>query len=388
MNRTPGGRSAAAAAALLSLAITACRDKGQEDTPGKEAEPEGAAMVRTLQAEGVSDDDGIWALEVAVEEGETALMITAQGELTQSLEAVYDPDGERVAHWREWYDDQSLTSAFYPYYDEVVINWPVRAEDAPLRPGTWTFELASTNNSGNYADGVEVSATVQLKEDPDLGAATIAARIVYADGLEEDAELVAAVEAAAERWREIWAAYGISLEESWGVAPEVDGDVGWDLGDSALQDASAEGTDTDVLVVIVEEIGGDSYTYGVAGNIPGSVLPIPHSAVVVGWLAHAGGNGQFSEDDIRLMGETMAHEVGHYSGLFHPAEFDYSSYQPYAWDALTDTESCATYNQCENALGENLMFAFPVCPSWTYCNPQDVLSEQQQGVEHRYLGAL
>jgi hypothetical protein len=376
---------------VVVFASLGCKDKGGDGDAGDggdDGPPKGADMVRTVTASGVSDGDGIWALEVDVEEGETALMITAIGELTQSLESVFDPDGERVATWRDWYDDESLTQAFYPYYDEVVINWPVRAVDAQLRPGTWTFELASTTSSGNYSDDVEVEATVQLKKDPDLNASEITVRIVYADGLEGDGDIVSAVEAASERWREIWANYGITLVESYDVAPDVDEEQGWYLDSSELQDAAAQGNDTDLMLVVVEEIGGDSYTYGVAGGIPGSVLPIPNSTVLLSWLAHAGGNGQFSDGDISLMGETMAHEIGHYIGLFHIAEFDYDTYQPYAWDALEDTEECSTYYGCENALGENLMFAFPVCTSWTSCNPQGDMTDEQVGVSQRYLGAL
>jgi hypothetical protein len=40
---------------------------------------------------------------------------------------------------------------------------------------------------------------------------------------------------------------------------------------------------------------------------------------------------------------------------------------------------------CENNLGDNLMYPYPICAG-ARCTRQDQLTEDQQGVAHRYLG--
>ena len=64
--------------------------------------------------------------------------------------------------------------------------------------------------------------------------------------------------------------------------------------------------------------------------------------MVVSWLEGAGYDGQFNAEEIQMLGETMAHEIGHYMGLYHPVEASYNY-----WDALEDTEECGTWNACE-----------------------------------------
>ena len=101
------------------------------------------------------------------------------------------------------------------------------------------------------------------------------------------------------------------------------------------------------------------------------------------WVAHAGSNGTFSESEILLMGETMAHEMGHYIGLFHPVEDGWVYF-----DALEDTVTCNSWEQCDNRLGDNLMYPYPVCTGFSFdsCGRQDVLTAEQAGVQNRYLG--
>ena len=82
------------------------------------------------------------------------------------------------------------------------------------------------------------------------------------------------------------------------------------------------------------------------------------------------------------MGETMAHEVGHFMGLFHPVEQTFDR-----WDACDDTPNCASAAECEGVLGNNLMYPAPVC-DFTSCIEQDQLSDVQVEILQRYTGAL
>ncbi|MEC7983511.1 MAG: hypothetical protein VX278_00020, partial [Myxococcota bacterium] len=76
----------------------------------------------------------------------------------------------------------------------------------------------------------------------------------------------------------------------------------------------------------------------------------------------------------------LAHEAGHYLGLFHPHEVDYRS-----WDALEDTPDCEGSGVCDTSLQGNLMYPYPIC-SVSSCRPQEELTTDQTGVMHRYVG--
>jgi len=319
--------------------------------------------------------------EVEVGRDDRSLMVTAETTQLIGLEALYDPDGEEVLYWEDWYyEDTTLTNAFFFWGRDMTFNWPVRAQDGPLQRGTWSLEVAVLTSDYYYVDGAEVRATVQTNRDDALDQGTVHARIVYAEGVDENDDVVAALEEAVERWRELYEAFGLVLDESYDTS-DMDADLPYvGEGDNAIASETARGDGTQVTVIIGEVIDGQGDLYGTAGNIPGSLAPTGRSAVAISWLANAGTDGVFSEDDTRLFGETLAHEVGHYLGLYHPVETTWSTY-----DALDDTVECTNASRCEDELGENLLFPYPIC-TWNGCAPQSELSGDQVGVTQRYTG--
>lgn len=330
-----------------------------------------------------SNNQGLVQIDVDLDGDQSAFLITVESSKYPVLEEVKDPDGNTVLYWEDWlYGNESLTYAFFWAGKSMAFNWPIRPEDGPLQSGTWTVIVSTIDNSGYYSGGTDVDVTIDKKADPSFSAGEVRARIVWADGVGDDADVVAGVEAAVERWREVWGQYGLELVESYHDS-DLDPDLSFYANGSSDVEANAERFDgKEVIVVIGDTIDGDTYTYGVSGGIPGSIEPNRYSFVVISWLAHAGNNGTFSDNELQLMGETMAHEVGHYTGLFHPVESDYAYY-----DALDDTPTCNNWQTCENQMGDNLMFPYPLCYG-NSCDPQDVLTDDQQGVGHRYTGAL
>ena len=151
-------------------------------------------------------------------------------------------------------------------------------------------------------------------------------------------------------------------------------------GDDLYAELSADSGETELLMVIVETLDGGVNYLGYAGGIPGALTPSPRAAITLSWLANSGVDGHFNEDDIRLFGETMAHEASHYMGLFHPVEESLESR-----DALEDTQDCEPIEDCEERYGDNLMFPYPIC-SFSGCLPQERLTSDQTGVLHRYTG--
>ena len=364
----------------LLLLVTACELPSLGG--GKDGEPKPYVIT---EKDLTIDEGDLGTLELEIDEGMNGFLITAYGTNFLSVDEVINPDGDSVFYWEDWYNEPTwLTSAIYPIATDCPFQWPIRPEDGPgddeqLDEGTWTIYLGSYNRFGSpKAD--EVTVQIHRKRDEDLDEGRIGVRIVYADGVDDDEDVVAAVEASAERWREIWAEYDLVLDEEYDSS-DIDPDLSSPSDRTDELETLSEETDgRQITVVIGETIDSSELYYGVTGNIPGSLSPSPRAGIVISWIANSGGDGKFSDDDIRLFGETLAHEVGHYMGLFHPVEMTWDS-----WDALDDTQKCSSQSKCEDGLGDNLMFPYPVC-SWTSCVAQDQMSDTQVGVIQRYTG--
>ena len=104
------------------------------------------------------------------------------------------------------------------------------------------------------------------------------------------------------------------------------------------------------------------YELGIAAGIPGpnGIPGTAASGVMVSVDTHLDGDGETLLTD--LMGETMAHEVGHQLGLFHTTEDTGTEHDP-----IGDTPECdveydldgdgeLTAEECEAAGGRNFMF--------------------------------
>ena len=328
--------------ATLALACT-----GDPDGKKGDVEVSQDGNLTTLRTTATTDGRGTAEIDVPVD-GHASFLVTARTRSGEwpSVEYLEDADGRMVMSWEDWYGAYSLTSAIFPEARDTALNWPVRPDDGALEDGTWTVAVAVTDDQGYYLSGETLDVVVQLREDQDgFGAGRVQVALVYADGLADDAEVVRGTEGAIARWREVWAAYGVELVLTT-AASGIDPDLSDLYGpDDDVYDQSAAGTDSDITVLIGETIGGlDSY--GIAGGIPGMLTESERGAVVISWLANAGGDEDFSEEDMRIYGETLAHEVGHYAGLFHPVEdgWDY-------WDALDDTDEAGTSAAASRASG-------------------------------------
>lgn len=166
------------------------------------------------------------------------------------------------------------------------------------------------------------------------------------------------------QFKEIYAAIGVS------VGPFIYKDVAGSMAVSgAVIDNDAElaqlfGTadssaEAGLHFFFIEQFAGDEggyVTLGQSGGIPGppSYPGLPHGGVAVA-LAYL-------DDDVSVFATTMAHEGGHYMGLFHTTEQDGKSYDP-----LLDTPQCPASmdsngdghlsdKECSNYGSDNLMF--------------------------------
>jgi hypothetical protein len=120
--------------------------------------------------------------------------------------------------------------------------------------------------------------------------------------------------------------------------------------DDVLRQARAQGaarTDS-VHVVVVRTIGG-SEPAGYAMGLPGPFdADRSNAAVLVSTDAYTDGQGFL---DVDGMASTIAHEVGHYMGLYHTSESNGAQHDP-----LPDTPEC-TGLACSQEFEQNIMSA-------------------------------
>jgi hypothetical protein len=378
----------------LLLVFGALCTAGCDEESSKNARNQGVCTdangLQTCYNTGKTNNQGILAVEVNVNRGAGAFLLTTfvDGNAYPSVEQIVSPSGNRDVYWEDWYyGDYNLTAGLLPLSNEMMMNWPVRDEDPALEDGIYTVDVAVINAGGRYLLDRDVTYYTQVKQDDSFSTGTVYARVVYVDDLGSNPTVTAATEEAVEIWRAIWAGYGLTLSVDYDTRPEISADLpAMTEGSADINAISETGTDEDITVVIGDTVGGTTQIYGESGGIPGTLVEGKLSAVAISWITNAGTDGTFSADDLQLYGETLAHEVGHYMGLFHPVDFD--GQRPTYWDALADTDECTRATDCDDALGENNMYPFPVCVSFNECLDQQTLTSDQSGVLHRHVGAL
>jgi len=341
------------------------------------------SSLETQEGE-VITESGLATVNIKIDNNEDAFMVTADGDHLVAVEQIMDPSGDVIFSWEDWYSvGTNLTSSIWPTSSEMVLNWPIRAEEGDIYKGSWKVVLSAVNGSGVYQSGSKIKVTVQTKNDRDFDSGVVNIRLVYADGVDDVEGVEEAMSAGIERWREIWAPIGLEPNvrtESSNFDPDLPYPGN---GSEEIYDLVMDSYEDEITMIVGETILGGTDYLGVAGGIPGSLTANTRSAVVISWLASSGLDGSFNDMEISILGETMAHEIGHYMGLFHPVEqarWD-------AWDACDDTPNCTSESTCTDQLGDNLMFPKPVC-SITECIEQDHISNVQAEILHRYTGAL
>lgn len=334
---------------LLPLFLAAaCGPQKQDDTGDPCAFKRGAATV-------ITDSEGSATTTIDLAEGDLELQVLASrddGGAT-TIDSLIDPAGTVVwsgADWSAANDHEYLTSAPYPTTAGSAFDWPVRGSDVPLSAGTWTVSVGAWRDGGGSQNEREVQVETIVRQ---CTAETVVlpVTLAFTDGLEEDAGVHDAFEAALEGWRALYAGVGITLdvtETTTDMDPTL---VNPSVGDPEYADLYAASGTTGVLVVVGETIADFEEFYGYTGFIPGPASARPNSAIAIAWLTLAGPDGVFDDEETATTGALIAHEAGHYLSLLHPVETSWDWYDP-----LDDTEQCVNQSGCVRKLGSNLMF--------------------------------
>ncbi len=344
-------------AALMMLA--ACGHSWEE------SEEEG---LRRLSDSLRTDGGGRIAVTFEVLGGETAFAAVAQADpLRTNLPGLEGPDG--VLYTSDTESVRLVTNAGF-VSPVSVLAWPILDEHGALAEGRYALDIGTLAAEQLAYEQGDVQVDVWIKSDPDFSSGGIDARVVWNDGLEDRVD-PATMDAAFEVWAEIYAAHGLTvhrLDDLVWDGPTL-GQPGTTFGSWLAM--SGEGPTRVINLVLVETIEDLPQAFGLAGGIPGPVGASGSSGVLVSYGLAAGTDGALSEAETRILGETLAHETGHYLGLFHPVEIGWDR-----WDSLGDTPECGGEADCEGLFADNLMFPYPVC-NIRDCTPQNVVTDAQ-----------
>lgn len=374
-------RGAALSRWWWSIGLLGCQ------TPWVEAN-EGS--LRLLQASLQSSYSGALRVEVDVLPGEEALLATVVVDPEELIyfSRVIAPDGEVVFEASEyWESPRSRTYGAFSA-DVVSLNWPINDQDRDLEPGRWRLHL----QMGAARAPVEMAVALKT-HDVRSGQGELKVNLLITQDLADDTELLRGTNAAVAWWQQqIYGPLGVDVQVQSSAWTGESALLPPGRGDQATYLALAEAKALDeVNVVMLDRLLDVDDVLGVAGSIPGALVPTGISAVAVSALEASGSNRTFSRAEERLLGETLAHEVGHYLGLFHPVELVVDAPAPESWDGLDDTLECTTFAQCEAELATNLMYASPVCATGAGAAcvsfvGQTELTDDQTASAYRFVG--
>ena len=356
----------------IPLMLTAC---------GGSWEASDADGLRVLDGTRTSGLNGTNTLRFDVDPGETAFLVTVNPDSPGRaviLDA-RDDDKQTVYDADALWDDDIVKTGGQFTLSTVSFNWPIEQVDPDLTDGRWRVLVGLLDQDDRFETGLPSDVRVAFKRDDDFTSGAVRVRLVYVGAVGQNSEVIRATEAAVTQWEQLYDAFGLDLTVRF-ATNGFDGPVGAPGEESGdlYETLSAESDVGEITIVLADRIANNPGIQGFSGGVPGPILPSGRSVMVLSATDNAGGDLLFSEQEVRLLAETMAHEVGHYVGLFHPVNLEFNE-----WDSLTDTPECAAQNACIRELGTNLMYPIPVCDGSGSCTPQTMMTEQQTAVMHR-----
>lgn len=373
-----------AVAVFVISASAACGGGGGSDDGGDGGGGGGTARVTSfIGGGGVTDGNGEAVFSFDLPEG------TNKFSLTSTADALVGTDfvrrGDTVLASFE--DSPQLSLAFDFSQFLSTVNMPAHPSGS-ISAGAHSVGVSAARVVGGDAlvpaSGLPVSFTLLAKEDPDLTSGTLPLNVILVGAAATAGDTPAIVDEAVDEMTRIYQGQvGITLAVSRfsidGPAVIPDPDDGSDLYGAISSQVPSPAIN--ICVGIDIEIDG---ALGVSPGIPGSPVPSAHSCVVVSLLAGAGADGNFSQAEVTLLGETLAHEAGHYTGLRHVFEQGFTG-DPVEFDPLDDTETCSNRTDCESRLGNNLMYPGAILDSSGNLVNQNVLTGDQGRIMNAYI---
>lgn len=357
------------------------------------AEQEVVEIASGVSVEGQLSNE----LTVTVPEGTQGFSILADGHGSDLMiiGEMRDPNGRKIYDFQDPFNSEVR---FFPSDDIITQTVPTSPRSAPIA-GDYTFRLIKDGGRKS----VDVRALIKTA-DGDLSDATVDVNFVFArlnGGLDAaSAPGDDKFQEAEQGLRELFASQGVTVGEvsycdlsgsdldKFAVVDSVDGPSS-ELGQmfSRSGDVSALGCKEGGLnFFLVQEIVGGRAGYiilGIAGGIPGpppGINGTSHSGVAVTMAGYT--------RNPRQLAQTMAHEGGHFLGLFHTTEAEGTAFDP-----LADTPECpnnkdrngdgiVSYEEClDGNGGRNLMFWAAGAEAETVTNDQGFVLIRNPGLK-------
>ena len=368
---------------IFLLPFISCKGKDRDKA---EVSPYAPILAKTTT---LATREAIKGLIVDVPAGSVSLTIVADGGDAGDIDisGLIDPDGNRLIVEAPGDDLIGRNRAQAQGQSTVAFTFP-HTGDYDFSPGQWKYDIKHWDSPDGEARKVSIYTIIN----PEVGdSVDINLWLVGLPDYQGANDPI--VEKLLSNFRNALGYMGIALGKVKRI--ELTGDEAAnltyiDLNIDRNENGQPDGLDK--LFAVSGRVDNDyiniflisSFTpypvIGIAGGIPGPQLlqGTAHSGVAVSAL---GGLTSMSEADLFMQGDTMAHELGHYLGLFHTTERNGDSFDP-----LSDTPECDRANndangdgivsssECEWADGKNLMF-------WAAAHyQQDVQSTMQKKV--------
>lgn len=330
----------------------------------------GSGTARSLESVQTSLSGQFLALNVAISNANAFQIVSQNGSNAIASVFLLDPSGNQVLSPADFRKTSGLctlkTEDACLDLGVNVIPYRAAPDDSPVVDGTYQQTL--------FSNASPVTSTVIAKNDTDFTTGVLRVNIflVGNDAQDEDFKNNVLPQAIA-IWKSIYSSVNITVQEqifnvssNFGVLPNPL--IPSSLYASAGQQGGVQPFALNVFIGTsisndgTENPGNEAEAvFGIAAQLPGAGIITGRSAVAVSLTTHQGSSGTFdSNDKIQIFGETMAHEGGHYLGLFHPVEnSDSGTFETF--DILSDTAECTNIIDCiTSGVGTNLMFPFPI----------------------------
>ena len=380
------GRSSLQALTLLLIsllaasALWACAAGDGDDDESGGTNPDTGASSFTLAAS--VDSRGQALVSFSLPSDTTKFSVTAEVPSANGVRFTDLSDEDGTDYLGGSREEISLSTSELPYLNSA--NAPSRDVDPTVDASK---RFTATAVASGVRDGQTMTFSINAKSDTNFASGRMHVNVFYVGDVGQDATTKGAIQTAIQGFRNIFSqSANITLDVS---EIDVDGPIVLPLpidGNSFYLSATRGAFSPAVNIFVGGDLEGSSGDLlGIAGGIPGPANPSPRSGVSISITTGAGPDGRYSDEDLRILGETLAHESGHFMGLFHPVDF--SGDVVVDSDPLDDTPSCTVFLDCvSNAnLAGNLMFATPVASGSGTFVEQNNLSSQQRGVLNRYI---
>ncbi len=280
-----------------------------------------------------------------------------------------DPDGTNIlSSYSALYNFSSGRTGGYGFAS-VLVPHPTNFS---AKAGTWTFK--------NYSND-RVKLTLRTGSTP--SAATITVQ-PYITGTTWSANDIAS---ALSVMSTIYSQNGITLsvKDTITISESQYATVSSSFIDSTTSALVSQGSEDTVNLFFVEDQpSSETAILGVSAGIPGTMSIASSWNGVINYLsAHATGSTLNSQ----VLGETVAHEMGHWLGLFHTTESAGASFDP-----LSDTAQCPISldgdsdgkvyaEECDGYGADNLMF----WTTWSTSSQAAGKTQENLSTEQQYI---